>query len=77
MYFSKKKGKALYILKAAKDYTKVKRKRKREFDSFDPDSSLHKMLSYRRRKTQDKDNRIPIRNLFTKKKKKQKDSMKD
>ena len=34
-YFSKKKGKALYMLKASKDYTKVQRKRKKKFEALD------------------------------------------
>ena len=34
-YFSKKKGKALYMLKASKVYTKVQRKRKKKFEALD------------------------------------------
>ena len=35
-YFSKKKGKALFMLKASKDLGAIKRKRKKSFASFDP-----------------------------------------
>ena len=38
-YFSKKKGKALFMLKSNKDYTQINRKRRREYDSFDPQQS--------------------------------------
>ena len=35
-YFSKKKGKALYMLSTSKELGMIKRKRKKSFKSFDP-----------------------------------------
>ena len=35
-YFSKKKGKALFILTASKELGSIKRKRKKSFKVFDP-----------------------------------------
>ena len=37
-YFSKKKGKALYMLKTCKEFGVVQRKRKRVYDSYDPNN---------------------------------------
>ena len=36
-YFSKKRGKALHMMKAKKEFTDVKRKRRREIASFTPE----------------------------------------
>lgn len=35
-YFSKKKGKALHMMKAKKEYTTIQRKRRKQIDSFNP-----------------------------------------
>ena len=35
-YFSRKKGKALYMLSTSKELGMIKRKRKKSFKSFDP-----------------------------------------
>lgn len=40
-YFSKKKGRALYMLASSKDITPVQRKRKRKFESYNPDEEKH------------------------------------
>ena len=49
-YFSKKKGRALYMLAASKDITPVQRKRKRKFESYNPDEEEEKHQSKRMKK---------------------------
>nr|AAA62603.1 ORF3 [Moneuplotes crassus] len=66
-YFTQKKGKALYMLKANKKYTNVKRKRRREFISYDPENQEEeKEPTGKRIKTKDSDHTI-VGNPFKKK----------
>nr|AAA91342.1 ORF3 [Moneuplotes crassus] len=66
-YFSKKKGKALYMLKANKDYTTVKRKRRREFTTFDPDNKEEEKEYHGKRVKRQETENVMISNPFKKK----------
>ena len=57
-YFSKKKGKALFMLKASKDYTTISRKRKRQYTEYNLDYDEEEKYQQKRRKTSDRDTKI-------------------
>ena len=49
-YFSKKKGKALFMLSASRELGVIKRKRKRSFKSFDPLEDKEESKEYRQKR---------------------------
>ena len=57
-YFSKKKGKAFFMLKASKEYSSISRKRKRQFATYDLDNEEEEKHLPKRRKTSDRDTKI-------------------
>ena len=61
-YFLKKKGKALFMLKASKDLGTIKRKRKKSIASFDPFNNEEEKKKHRRKraKIDDDDNNQKI-----------------
>ena len=73
-YFSKKKGKALFMLKASKDLRTIKRKRKKYIASFDPFNNEEEKKVHRGKRTKlDDDKNQKITDwLITKSSKKEK-----
>ena len=57
-YFSKKKGKALFMLKASKEYSLISRKRKRQFATYDLDNEKEEKYLPKRRKALDRYTKI-------------------
>ena len=49
-YFSKKKGKALFMLSASRELGVIKRKRKRSFKAFDPLEDKEESKEYRQKR---------------------------
>ena len=78
-YFSKKKGKALFMLKASKDLGTIKRKRKRSIASFDPFNVEEEKKEHRgkRAKVSDESNQKITDWLITKSSKKEKKEKRD
>ena len=81
-YFSKKKGKALFMLSASKELGMIKRKRKKSFKSFDPlnNDEERKELPKKRSKIIDESNQKITEWLIPKESKKgekEKRNMKD
>ena len=75
-YFSKKKGKALYMLKASKDYTNIQRKRRREFISFDPENKEKPKNPFSKRTKVTETSNKKTTNPFAKKTKEKKETEK-
>ena len=50
-YFSKKKGKALFMLKVGKEIDAIQRKRKRVYESYEPNSFEEEKNGYRNKRT--------------------------
>ena len=50
-YFSKKKGKALFMLKVGKEISAIQRKRKRVYESYEPNSFEEEKNGYRNKRT--------------------------
>ena len=78
-YFSKKKGKALFMLKASKDLGTIKRKRKKSIASFDPFNNEEEKKEHKgkRAKFDDESNQKITDWLITKRSKKEKKDKRD
>ena len=77
-YFSKKKGKALFMLKASKDLGTIKRKRKKSIALFDPFNNEEEKKEHRGKRAKIENRNQKITNwLITKSSKKEKKDKRD